>query len=184
MLLRVDPAEAMQGGAVASGNRQGLGRWRREASPAPPGLAGRDRGPARVRRGRSASCEVVAAHRARDRPGGQDGGARADLPRARALSDQQVIGATAVAAAALGVAEGHQRGVEAPEDGRVLLRGAFGHGRVRPADTGAPGRRGPWLGNRIQLEVTDGGRIWYAVDDDRRTMWTTVVRIGHPPETG
>jgi hypothetical protein len=35
-----------------------------------------------------------------------------------------------------------------------------------------------------QYEVTGGGRIWYAVDDDRRTVWITVARIGHPPQTG
>jgi hypothetical protein len=34
-----------------------------------------------------------------------------------------------------------------------------------------------------QFEVTGGGRIWYAIDDDRRTVWLTVARIGHPPQT-
>lgn len=34
-----------------------------------------------------------------------------------------------------------------------------------------------------QFEVTGGGRIWYVVDDDRRTVWLTLASPGHPKET-
>jgi hypothetical protein len=34
-----------------------------------------------------------------------------------------------------------------------------------------------------QYEVTGGGRIWYAVDDERRTLWITQAGTGHPRKT-
>lgn len=34
-----------------------------------------------------------------------------------------------------------------------------------------------------QYEVTSGGRIWYAIDDERRTLWITQAGTGHPRET-
>jgi len=34
-----------------------------------------------------------------------------------------------------------------------------------------------------QYEVTGGGRIWYAIDDARRTLWLTRAGAGHPKET-
>jgi hypothetical protein len=34
-----------------------------------------------------------------------------------------------------------------------------------------------------QIEVTGAGRIWYAIDDERRTVWITLARVGHPPQT-
>ncbi|MFY1695425.1 MULTISPECIES: hypothetical protein [unclassified Solwaraspora] len=45
---------------------------------------------------------------------------------------------------------------------------------------------GSWKGQvyeRWQYEVTGGGRIWYLVDDDRRTAWLTYAGTGHPRET-
>ncbi|MBF6174268.1 hypothetical protein [Nocardia blacklockiae] len=34
-----------------------------------------------------------------------------------------------------------------------------------------------------QYEVTAGGRIWYAIDDEARTLWITRAGTGHPKET-
>ena len=34
-----------------------------------------------------------------------------------------------------------------------------------------------------QYEVTAGGRIWYCIDDDRRTVWMTDASVGHPKTT-
>lgn len=34
-----------------------------------------------------------------------------------------------------------------------------------------------------QYEVTGGGRIWYAIDDDARTLWITRAGAGHPKQT-
>ena len=34
-----------------------------------------------------------------------------------------------------------------------------------------------------QYEVTGGGRIWFAIDDERRTLWITKAGTGHPRET-
>lgn len=34
-----------------------------------------------------------------------------------------------------------------------------------------------------QYEVTGGGRLWYAIDDERRTIWITQAGTGHPRET-
>jgi hypothetical protein len=45
---------------------------------------------------------------------------------------------------------------------------------------------GTWKGvthERWQYEVTGGGRIWYLVDDERRTAWVTYAGTGHPKET-
>ncbi len=43
------------------------------------------------------------------------------------------------------------------------------------------------LGGRIlaqwQLEVTGAGRIWYAIDDDRRTVILMLASVGHPKST-
>lgn len=35
-----------------------------------------------------------------------------------------------------------------------------------------------------QFGVTGGGRIWYAIDDDRETLWITHAGPGHPRRTG
>lgn len=46
---------------------------------------------------------------------------------------------------------------------------------------------GVWKGQaleRWQYEVTGGGRVWYLVDDERRTAWITYAGTGHPRETG
>lgn len=45
---------------------------------------------------------------------------------------------------------------------------------------------GTWKGveyERWQYEVTGGGRIWYLIDDARRTAWVTYAGTGHPKET-
>jgi len=34
-----------------------------------------------------------------------------------------------------------------------------------------------------QYEVTAGGRIWFCVDDDRRTVWMSDASVGHPKAT-
>jgi hypothetical protein len=34
-----------------------------------------------------------------------------------------------------------------------------------------------------QFEVTAGGRIWYLVDHNSRTVWLTYARTGHPKAT-
>lgn len=34
-----------------------------------------------------------------------------------------------------------------------------------------------------QIEVTGGGRIWYLVDADRRTVWIRAAGTGHPKAT-
>ncbi|HZA16192.1 MAG TPA: hypothetical protein VE645_04735 [Pseudonocardiaceae bacterium] len=34
-----------------------------------------------------------------------------------------------------------------------------------------------------QIEVTGGGRIWYLLDPDRRTIWVTEAGTGHPKKT-
>jgi hypothetical protein len=34
-----------------------------------------------------------------------------------------------------------------------------------------------------QIEVTGGARIWYLVDDDKRTVWVVHAATGHPKAT-
>lgn len=34
-----------------------------------------------------------------------------------------------------------------------------------------------------QYEVTGGGRIWYCIDDEKRTVWLTDAMTGHPKTT-
>ena len=34
-----------------------------------------------------------------------------------------------------------------------------------------------------QYEVTGGGRIWYCIDDEKRTVWLTDAMTGHPKAT-
>ncbi|MEV0097322.1 hypothetical protein [Streptomyces sp. NPDC050738] len=36
---------------------------------------------------------------------------------------------------------------------------------------------------RRQIEVTAGGRIWYLLDTERRTVWIDRATTGHPKET-
>ncbi|GAA3377941.1 hypothetical protein GCM10020367_55590 [Streptomyces sannanensis] len=36
---------------------------------------------------------------------------------------------------------------------------------------------------QFQYEVTGGGRIWYAIDDECRTLWITRAGTGHPIQT-
>ena len=35
-----------------------------------------------------------------------------------------------------------------------------------------------------QYEVTGGGRLWYCIDDARRTVWLVEASPGHPKATG
>ncbi|MEO3798390.1 hypothetical protein [Nonomuraea sp. B1E8] len=35
-----------------------------------------------------------------------------------------------------------------------------------------------------QYEATSGGRLWYAIDDEERTLWSTCAGTGHPRRTG
>ncbi|MFJ5987205.1 hypothetical protein [Lentzea sp. NPDC092896] len=34
-----------------------------------------------------------------------------------------------------------------------------------------------------QYEVTSSGRIWYFINEERRTVWTTWAGTGHPKLT-
>lgn len=34
-----------------------------------------------------------------------------------------------------------------------------------------------------QYEVTGGGRLWYCIDDSKRTAWLTGATTGHPKAT-
>ncbi|MGW6447689.1 hypothetical protein [Lentzea sp. NPDC055074] len=34
-----------------------------------------------------------------------------------------------------------------------------------------------------QYEVTSGGRIWYVIDEERKTVWITHAGTGHPKLT-
>lgn len=67
--------------------------------------------------------------------------------------------------------------------------------RAEPAPTPATPRHHPLKGGlataphggralpQWQIEVTGGGRIWYLIDDDRRTVWIVVAGTGHPKAT-
>ncbi|WP_306214718.1 hypothetical protein [Actinoplanes sp. RD1] len=35
-----------------------------------------------------------------------------------------------------------------------------------------------------QYEVTAAGRVWYLIDEERRTCWLTLAVTGHPKATG
>ena len=34
-----------------------------------------------------------------------------------------------------------------------------------------------------QYEVLSAGRVWYAIDEDERTLWVTLASVGHPKQT-
>jgi hypothetical protein len=34
-----------------------------------------------------------------------------------------------------------------------------------------------------QYEVTGGGRLWYVIDDQTKTVWLTEATTGHPKVT-
>ena len=75
------------------------------------------------------------------------------------------------------------------------LRRAFDATRANPRSRSNPERqhrlRGDlgtarWKGvplERWQFEVTGAGRIWYLIDDERRTAWVTHAGTGHPKAT-
>ncbi|MET9486063.1 hypothetical protein [Nocardia sp. NPDC006630] len=75
------------------------------------------------------------------------------------------------------------------------LRRAFDTIRADPRDATNPDRHhrlkgslgsANWKGaalERWQYEVTSGGRIWYLVDDERRTAWIVYAGTGHPKST-
>jgi hypothetical protein len=50
-------------------------------------------------------------------------------------------------------------------------------------DRFAVGAHAGRLLDQWQIEVTGGGRIWYLVDDERRTVWVTYASLRHPRET-
>jgi hypothetical protein len=75
------------------------------------------------------------------------------------------------------------------------LRRAFDAIRADPRSRSAPERRhrlkgslgtATWKGEsleRWQFEVTGGGRIWYVIEDARRTAWITCAGTGQPKAT-
>ncbi len=75
------------------------------------------------------------------------------------------------------------------------LRRAFDAIRAHPRSRSAPERHhrlkgspgtATWKGEpleRWQYEVTGGGRIWYVIEDARRTAWITYAGTGHPKAT-
>jgi hypothetical protein len=34
-----------------------------------------------------------------------------------------------------------------------------------------------------QFEVTSGGRVWYCPDPEKKIVWVTLARTGHPQQT-
>jgi hypothetical protein len=75
------------------------------------------------------------------------------------------------------------------------LRRAYDALRVDPRSKISPERQhrlkgslasASWKGQELerwQYEVTGGGRIWYVIDDERRTVWLTYAGTGHPRAT-
>jgi hypothetical protein len=75
------------------------------------------------------------------------------------------------------------------------LRRAFDAIRADPRSRSNPERHhrlkgslatATWMGEsleRWQYEVTGGGRIWYVIEDARRTVWITYAGSGHPKAT-
>jgi hypothetical protein len=75
------------------------------------------------------------------------------------------------------------------------LRRAFDAIRADPRSRSSPERHhrlkgslgtATWKGEpleRWQYEVTGGGRIWYVIEDARRTAWITYAGTGHPKAT-
>lgn len=75
------------------------------------------------------------------------------------------------------------------------LRRAYDTIRANPRTMTEPERHhrlkgslasGVWKGQaheRWQYEVTGGGRVWYLIDDERRTAWITYAGTAHPRET-
>ncbi|MCX6387506.1 MAG: hypothetical protein NTX07_02100 [Solirubrobacterales bacterium] len=55
------------------------------------------------------------------------------------------------------------------------------HHRLR-GELGTNVRSGRSL-EQWQYEFTSGGRIWFVIDDDERTVWVALVSSGHPAKT-
>ena len=84
-----------------------------------------------------------------------------------------------------------QLGRKAPRN----LRRAFDAIRAHPRPKVSPERHhrlkgtlgtATWKGEsleRWQYDVTGAGRIWYVIDDARRTAWITHASPGHPKPT-
>ena len=51
-------------------------------------------------------------------------------------------------------------------------------GQARHTDGERPGHGAVW-----QYEVTGGGRLWYVIDDQTKTVWLTEATTGHPKVT-
>jgi len=58
------------------------------------------------------------------------------------------------------------------DEGQHPLRGALGARSVAGVEL-----------EQWQYEVTSGGRLWYCIDDERRTVWLTDATPGHPKAT-
>lgn len=52
------------------------------------------------------------------------------------------------------------------------LRGSYGKRMLNGAEM-----------EQWQFEVTGSGRVWYCIDDRRRTVWLTHAGPGHPKAT-
>lgn len=64
-----------------------------------------------------------------------------------------------------------------------------------PRWKGDPGRHHQLLGDlatgtyqgremeKWQHEITGSGRVWFLIDDEKRTVWVTLVSAGHPAKT-
>jgi hypothetical protein len=90
---------------------------------------------------------------------------------------------------------------EAAKGWEELRRAAGGNARrawelTRTAPGQDPGPRHDQLKGRLataahsgrelsqcQIEVTGGGRVWYLIDEDGRTVWLRYAGLGHPKET-
>jgi hypothetical protein len=53
------------------------------------------------------------------------------------------------------------------------LKGQLAHGTHQGRDL-----------EQWQYEVTSGGRLWYLIDDERRTLWLVYASTAHPKATG
>ena len=88
-----------------------------------------------------------------------------------------------------------ERAAPPPIEGEYDLRFAFDAIRANPRSRSVPERHhrlkgslgtAAWKGEALeqwQYEVTGGGRIWYVIDDVRRTAWIIHAGTGHPKAT-
>ena len=74
----------------------------------------------------------------------------------------------------------HARRLAGYADKAAVLRD-HRHGQLR--GTLATGDFSGRQMDRWQIEVTGGARIWYLIDDDRRTVWLVHAGASHPKAT-